>query len=104
MSRYIDADKLHYKTVYISEGYDSKRAVVVFAKEIDKAKTVNDWIPCSERLPEDRQHILFCDIDGDEYIGKYYEDRWYADFEDRIKNVIAWMPLPEPFDPESVKQ
>ena len=36
--RCIDADKLHYKKVYISSGWDvAKSSVVVFAKEIDKA-------------------------------------------------------------------
>ena len=102
MSRLIDADKLHYKSVYIADGYDAKRAVVVLAKEIDKAKTVNPWIPVTKRLPDSKQHILFCDVDGDEYIGKFYEDRWYADFEDRIKSVTAWMPLPDPYT-ESVE-
>lgn len=43
--RLIDADKLHYKKVWIeNEDYDVKAAVVVFAKEIDKAPTV-DAVP-----------------------------------------------------------
>jgi NAD-dependent SIR2 family protein deacetylase len=36
MTRYIDADKLHYKKIYASAGYEEKPVVVVFAKEIDK--------------------------------------------------------------------
>ena len=44
--RLIDADKLHYKKVYTIESY--KSAVVVFAKEIDKANTIDaipiEWI------------------------------------------------------------
>ena len=47
--RLIDADKLHYKKVWIeNENYDVKAAVVVFAKEIDKTPTVEaipvEWI------------------------------------------------------------
>ena len=39
MTRYIDAYKLHYKKIYVSTGYDeTKQAVVVFAKEIDKCE------------------------------------------------------------------
>lgn len=46
MSRYIDADKLHYKKVYIVSAGDCgepivKDSVVVFAKEIDKAVIQN---------------------------------------------------------------
>lgn len=37
--RLIDADKLHYKKVWIRYEHDEKSAVVVFAKEIDKAPT-----------------------------------------------------------------
>lgn len=36
--RLIDADKLHYKNVLLNDG--TKSAVVVFAREIDKAKKI----------------------------------------------------------------
>lgn len=41
--RLIDADILHYKKVWIeNEDYNVKAAVVVFAKEIDKAHTIDE--------------------------------------------------------------
>lgn len=58
------------------------------------------WIPVHERLPE--EYCLFCDIDGDVFYGHIYDGRWWAEGQDdRIKNVIAWMPLPEPYKEEN---
>ena len=57
------------------------------------------WIPVTERLPDISKSVLICDIEGDIYLGHrtrygdYYPDLW----NDRIKNVTAWMPLPEPY-------
>ena len=53
----IDADKLHYKKVWIeNEDYDVKAAVVVFAKEIDKAPIVEaipvEWIRKYEKYDD----------------------------------------------------
>lgn len=58
------------------------------------------WIPVSERLP--KGYCLFCDIDGDVFYGHIYDKKWWAEGQDdRIKNVIAWMPTPEPYKAES---
>ena len=51
------------------------------------------WIPCSERLPEERQEILATTTDnawGDVVIIRNYYKEMY-------KSVIAWMLLPEPY-------
>ena len=51
------------------------------------------WIPCSERLPEERQEILATTTDnawGDVVIIRTY-------YKEMHKSVIAWMPLPEAF-------
>lgn len=60
------------------------------------------WIPVSEGLPENGQIVLFCDIDEDIMIGYHVNGRpdthfsQDGTFED-VKNVRAWMPLPEPY-------
>ena len=66
------------------------------------------WIPVSERLPEESVNVLICDIDGDVYVA-YMRNIIYtnqiawsdASSFDNIKNVIAWIPLPKPYKPES---
>lgn len=54
------------------------------------------WIPVSERLPEDGKYLI-CTYDG--YIATIMYDRsmgWLLNY-----NIIAWMPLPEPYKGES---
>ena len=81
------------------------------AEVIVKQPKVNEWIPCSERLPKCngcylvwRPHYFggeigmpaICYFDGQDT----WHDSYGVDFT-RILNkndVIAWMPLPEPYD------
>ena len=66
------------------------------------------WIPCSERMPEDEQEILFSTKTGRVHSGKYHDDdsanQWYS-HRDKCRawnNVVtAWMPLPQPYKAES---
>lgn len=65
------------------------------------------WIPVTERLPEDDALMLVNYIDNrpdavDIWIGWHeMENVWYIDGEEHSKErgneVIAWMPLPEPY-------
>lgn len=70
---------------------------VKFVKE--SAQIERRWIPCSERLPEEMTYVLVTDKDGDVYSVKFIEvidgqAEWVFD-----NGIIAWMPLPEPYDP-----
>ena len=54
----------------------------------------SEWIPVSERLPEENTKVyLVCFDDG--YISSIMYDRgkWLIGG----NNIIAWMPLPEPY-------
>ena len=66
------------------------------------------WIPCGERLPEEEQTVLVTCSDGGVYIYdrlnacdyEYDDMRFWEDnmgcYQPR-EDVIAWMPLPEPY-------
>lgn len=62
------------------------------------------WIPVSERLPEDRELVLFSTKTDRVFEGRYFDDntdrQWYSFRDDTFAwdNVVtAWMPLPEPY-------
>ena len=71
---------------------------------LPSAQPEQRWIPCSERLPEDEQPILFSTTTGRVHQGRFHRDnsvnRWYSSL-DKMRaynNVVnAWMPLPEPY-------
>ena len=80
----------------------SKEPILEAYRLAIKALEQTTWIPVSERLPEDGQSVLFCDIDNDIMVGYHVKGRPYTHFTqdgsfDYMKNVRAWMPLPEPY-------
>ena len=61
------------------------------------------WIPVEERLPENRQDVLFYQKDGFIYCAEYNEGSklmppyWSIDHDCwEAKDVTHWMPLPKP--------
>lgn len=95
--RLIDADNINYPK---DEQYKS-----VLKRVIECQRTVNEWIPCEEMMPEDYElykdktviNVLVSTDKGVvtkvQRIKIYYsnEVRWHWG---RISNIIAWMPLP----------
>ncbi|EEC7160752.1 DUF551 domain-containing protein [Salmonella enterica subsp. enterica serovar Braenderup] len=61
------------------------------------------WINCSERMPDDGQHVIIL-CDGAFVLYAQYRDGEFFDvvrngeefFETHSRNVTDWMPLPEP--------
>lgn len=109
--RLIDANKLMQDVEKLL--YEGNPIVAFIQKQVDKQPTVDTaprWIPCEERLPEEYGLYLATMNDGfvqecsyvpennrDALIGGWntcestgleFIDEW---------DVIAWMPLPEPY-------
>ncbi|MCZ8912144.1 DUF551 domain-containing protein, partial [Escherichia albertii] len=65
--------------------------------------TPDSWISCSERMPNDGQHVIIL-CDGAFVLYAQYRDGEFFDivrngdefFETQSRNVTDWMPLPEP--------
>ena len=50
------------------------------------------WIPVTKRLPENDDECLTILEDGLYYVQAYSDGEWYYD------DVVAWMPLPKPWE------
>ena len=104
-------------TNYSIEGIEDNKPLFFRAEDIeciwqkkDALKTPYEWIPCSERLPEDKQVVFVQDTNGTMWIWKYFSEnlkyRGPYQWEDEngewqlIDEVVAWMPLPEPYKEE----
>lgn len=74
------------------------------AESKEQPKT-GDWIPCSERLPEKNGNYLVTveANDGTASLKFQMVDHYGPDWlhEEKHEKVIAWMPLPEPYNAES---
>jgi hypothetical protein len=71
------------------------------AEVIANLPKVGKWIPCSERLPEEYGNYLVTS-DEDVDIGTFTPNtaKWSgcdADGFYWVYDIIAWMPLPEPY-------
>ena len=96
-------------------------AVWLIRKNIEQQPSIKPktghWIPVSERFPNNDDYVLVCYEDGHIRTAYYYIDTniypsefddccetgWYNYSETFMykQDVIAWMPLPEPYKAES---
>ena len=84
---------------YTFAGYEGAISIVKELAEEHKG----GWIPCSERLPEDMQTVLFTSKDGYVDCGLYDADKNWCVNDNYFPNAfrfIAWQPLPEPYKSE----
>lgn len=59
-------------------------------------QSAQQWIPCSERLPDQNGKYLVVGRQKAINILKFDGGRWYGKW-----GVVAWMPLPEPYKGEN---
>ena len=102
----------------VSEPFDRKywqyttrsiRDTVKALKDIPSAEKQGEWVPCSERLPEEvRTSYWICTDDGYQCqcrwtnVNPFWSDLttdWHWNPYDfpQYSEVVAWMPLPEPY-------
>lgn len=113
--RLIDADVLKEMVPTTSvDFFENCRNCSLLSEEqvmelVDMTPTVDMWIPCSERLPNESDYYLVTIINpfGEKevcviwfaYKADYYGVSEWRELTDD-DTVLAWMPLPEPWKGE----
>lgn len=100
MQRLIDANALklsHCKecSLYPDKcmGDDCDWGAIIHINAMPTIEAEPHWIPCSERMPEKDGYYLTTTC-----YRQVYCDFWNEDHFDRTEAVIAWMPLPKPYE------
>ncbi len=105
----IDEIKKHYRA------HDNDLLELI-AFNIGRLPSAQQWIPCSERLPDEDYYawigasysddviMSVCSVEDEETIidyGHTVDGEWYSDtancFVSPVWRVLAWMPGPEPY-------
>ena len=101
----IGESKGNYVTICSAVSYEGAKQI------LESLSSAQQWIPCSERLPEEEEED-FLVTDGESMaVGYYRQDARAWDSTDfgwienkekgyGINEVVAWMPLPEPYKGE----
>lgn len=85
-----------------NDGIDEQWKKIVNAPTIEPERKT-EWIPCGERLPEYGCPVLWCNENGSVFVSAITvktDHGWAIGKRHRMCEVIAWMPLPEPYQGE----
>ncbi len=93
-----------YKSVFDEQGiyYEPQTGLIdEIIKYVQKMPKVGEWIPCSERLPEDE----ITDVEvtfrgGMRGVGYYMNGYWHSPVTGLAIDVIAWKEPSEPWEGE----
>ena len=105
MTRLIDADELFINLdgmmAVSPTGYIHGDTVADMISDAPTLEIEPQWIPCSKRLPDDDRTKVVTLANGNAEAGYYSNGDWWC-IGDSISlenpTVIAWMPLPEPYE------
>ena len=66
-------------------------------EDAEEKDRLGQWIPCSEKMPEDNTDVIVCFYSGTVTEMRYWGNGIFQGiYEHTTKVIVAWMPLPEP--------
>ena len=80
-----------------SDGYSRLKWIMTirFKALIKNFTKIGEWIPCSERLPEEKGWYLVYAKNQRPFVA-YFKGKTFP-LNNHYHEIIAWMPLPEPY-------
>ena len=94
-------DELKQESIIVDDDAGNRAVEII---EQAAAEYNNGWIPCSERLPEENMEVIvtISEMDGSNYTSTSWlqDGVWIIKKTPLQPTVIAWQPLPEPYQPE----
>ena len=99
-------EKDQYRIEYCKEhGIDrsiSMEMVRIRLHNLPPATPKQRWIPVGERLPEQLKDVIVTDIEtSNTYQSRYFGNGYWECDNGYFRNrIIAWMPLPKPYEPQ----
>ncbi len=70
-------------------------------EDAEEKDRLGQWIPCSERLPENNTDVIVCFYSGTVTEMRYWGNGIFQGiYEHTTKVIVAWMPLPVPYKGE----
>ena len=67
-------------------------------EDAEEKDRLGQWIPCSERLPEDNTDVIVCFHNGEITEMRYLGNKIFQGiYKHTTKAIVAWMPLPETY-------
>lgn len=104
MKKQNESGNLRHKIVYSKEltALEKRYLLELMMTKQTESNSESGWIPCSERMPEDGQHVMIYTALRKNFVVAY--DCSAHMFRQRIRHIIHswyaeeithWMPLPE---------
>ena len=81
---------------------DDKKISQLYVRVDDMVRMINGqpkiggWIPCSERLPEEKGWYLVYAKNQRPFVA-YFKGKTFP-LNNHYHEIVAWMPLPEPYE------
>jgi len=101
MAKYINTDLLEVVAFTDRQGSfsDGVQWLLEYIDALPSAdvQSVQRWIPCNKKLPENSRILLVTDW-GETCVGRRYDGRWWDCDGNVLKDVSAWMDLPKPYE------
>ncbi len=104
-----DTKHLEGEAYYKECAYYEVLKIAEQMKEVGVSKKENGWIPCSERMPEKSDAYLVtvpCLPNKNNVLKLFYHaqrGQWFSSANRIHNDVLAWLPLPEPYIVEQMK-